>query len=538
MQLYFHPRRRLSIVLAALFLVLPPCLAFVFPISFWAGNDNEPLGLANAFNLAFRLGDRVMYPADGMTNHPGLPFYFSTWLALAFTGFPIASNPLEFFHKAIDHIRTYQLVAISLASLAGAAAVYLFARIASPFASGLVILAGLLLWLLSTPASLTTFLSPSDESFALAVNAVFLWSLLRLAQDDEGTIRTFAFAAAVSAFAYLNKLPFMYVAVALGAAMVAQYIFTKGVVRLSAGFAVFGLIAIALVLIAGKFLIGWPAFRGLLYFHRGVALGSGLYGEGGGSVVSTSALLSAIEAIPSDRTFAIPLAIAGGAGLLLIAAWSLLRTRKPRPELTVAIGCGLASLLSALVVLKHYSPHYSAGVSATLPGCVFAYHLLLRDRFPRTAPVVAGILLLLVSPSVVTDLQSYIRARVEYTRAAALDRDELQKVLASQKKVVDYAYRTPFREYGEGLVITYAGVKPLTDAYASDRRGTTNSFAEALISEDVGAYIIDKKYFQTEDAVKTAANFDLLGPKPVQYQDGDTLIELRTVFVLLRRADQ
>lgn len=538
MQLHFRPRRRLSIVLAALFLALPPTLALLFPISFWAGNDNEPLGLANAFNLAFRLGDRVMYPADGMTNHPGLPFYFSTWLALAFTGFPIASNPLQFFHAAIDHIRTYQLLAISLATLAGAAAVYLFARVTSPFASGLVIVIGLLLWLLSTPASLTTFLSPSDESFALAVNAIFLWCLLRLAHDDEGTIGTFAFAAAVSAFAYLNKLPFMYVAVALGAAMVAQYIFTKGVARLSAGFAVFGLIAIALVLVAGKFLIGWPAFRGLLYFHRGVALGSGLYGEGGGSVVSTSAVLSAIEAIPSDRTFALPLAIAGGAGLLLIAAWSLLRTRKPHPELTVAIGCGLASLLSALVVLKHYAPHYVAGVSATLPGCVFAYHLLLRDRFPRVAPVIAGIVVLLVSPSVVIHLQSYIRDRVEYTRAAALDRDELPKVLASQKKVVDYAYRSPFREYGEGLVITYAGVKPLTDAYASDRRGTTNSFAEALVSEDVGAYIIDKKYFQTEDAVKTAANFDLLGPKPVRYQDGDTLIELRTVFVLLRRADQ
>lgn len=538
MQFHSRPHRLLPTILAVLFFALPPALAFVFPISFWAGNDNEPLGLANAFNLAFRLADHVMYPADGMTNHPGLPFYFSSWSALALAGFPIASNPLDFFHAAIDHIRTYQLLAITLSGLAGAAAIYLFARAASRFASGPVIVVGLLLWLLSTPASLTTFLSPSDESFALAVNAVFLWSLLRLAHDDEGTIGTFALAAAVSAFAYLNKLPFMYVAVALGAAMIAQYVFTKGAVRLSAGFAVFGLTAAALVLVAGKFVIGWAAFKGLLYFHRSVALGSGLYGEGNGEIVSANAVLNALQSIPSDRTFALPLAIVGGVGLFLIATYSLLRSRKPRPELTVAIGCGVASLLSAVVVLKHYAPHYSAGVSATLPGCVFAYHLLLKQRFPGSTPVIAAIIVLLVSPSVVRQLQSYIRDRVEYTRAAALDQDDLRKVLASQRKVVDYAYRTPFREYGEGLVITYAGVKPLTDAYARDRRGTTNSFAEALISEEVGAYIIDKDYFRTEDAVKTAPNVDLLGPKPVRYQDGDTLIELRTVFVLLRRTEQ
>ncbi|MET4387984.1 hypothetical protein ABIB73_003746 [Bradyrhizobium sp. F1.4.3] len=538
MQFHFRPRRLQSIVLATLFFALPPTLAFVFPISFWAGNDNEPLGLANAFNFAFRLADHVMYPADGMTNHPGLPFYFLNWSALALAGFPIASSPLDFFRAVTDHIRTYQLFAITLSALVGAASVYLFARATSPFAPGPVILVSLLLWLLSTPASLTTFLSPSDESFALAVNAIFLCSLLRIAHDDRGTIGTFAFAAAVSAFAYLNKLPFMYVAVALGAAMIVQYVFTTGVVRLSAGFAVFGLTTIALVVAAGKFLIGWPAFRGLLYFHRSVALGSGLYGEGDGAVISTSAVLNAVQSIPSDRTFSLPLAMVGGMGLLLIATYSLLRTREPRPELTVAIGCGVASLLSAVVVLKHYAPHYSAGVSATLPGCVFAYHLLLKKRFPRSTPVAAAIITLLVSYPVVAQLQSYIRDRTEFTRAAALDRSELGTVLASQKKVVDYVYRVPFREYGEGLVITYAGVKPLTDAYTRDRRGTTNSLAEALVSEDVGAYVIDKNYFRTEDAVKTASNIDLLGPKPVRYQDGDTLIELRTVFVLLRRAAQ
>jgi hypothetical protein len=37
------------------------------------------------------------------------------------------------------------------------------------------------------------------------------------------------------------------------------------------------------------------------------------------------------------------------------------------------------------------------------------------------------------------------------------------------------------------------------------------------------------------EAVRSAANVDLLGPKPVRVEDGDQLIELRTVFLLIRK---
>lgn len=528
----------LSLVLASLFFLLPLSLAFLYPISFWLGNDYEPLGLANAFNLAFRLGHHHMYPGDGMTNHPGVPFYVMSWSALALAGYPLASDPLKFFYAVLDHIRTYQLTAIALASLLGAGSIYLFARIVSPLVAAPIVVLSLALWLLSTPATVLNFLSPSNETFALPVNVLFLLSLLRISRDDRGTFATFAIAGAVGAIAYLNKMFYIYVPAALCAAMIAQYGFpVKQALRLLKGLVISGPVLVAVVVATGYFVIGWDGFNALLTFHRSVIMGSGLYGEGPQTVVGADQVLNALHSIPSDKTYAIPLALAGGAGLLLIAGILFLRDRRPRPEITIAVGCGFAAVLSALFILKHYNANYSAGVSATLPGCVVAYHLLIKGRVSWITPLVTAVALLCVAYPVVSRLHPYLKDRAERSQAIALDHDDILKLAANQKRVVNFTYRVPFREYGEGFVLAYAGVAPLTKAYVSDRRGTTNSQTRALVSEDVGAYVLDKSSFLTPDAVKAAPNMDLLGPAPVRFQDGDTLIELRTVYVVLRRAD-
>jgi hypothetical protein len=70
------------------FLAIPPLL--FISLLFWVGNNYQPLGLADALNLAYRIGDRQLYSARGMEGHPGVPFYFLNWLALALTGFPAA----------------------------------------------------------------------------------------------------------------------------------------------------------------------------------------------------------------------------------------------------------------------------------------------------------------------------------------------------------------------------------------------------------------------------------------------------------------
>jgi hypothetical protein len=112
---------------------------------------------------------------------------------------------------------------------------------------------------------------------------------------------------------------------------------------------------------------------------------------------------------------------------------------------------------------------------------------------------------------------------------------QISALTEGMTRVVDFAYRVPFPQYGEGFVIYYAGVPQLTQEHLRDRRGLTNSFTEHLVMEDVGGYVIDKNYFRDVEAVKNAPNLDLLGPKPVKFNEGDKLIELRTVFLLIRQ---
>src|SRR5882724_6482050 len=123
-------RRLWPFVLAAVFFPVPLLLFYSYPNSLWAGTDYQPLGLANALNLAYRLADGQMYFAGGMSGHPGGPFYFISWLALALTGYPVASAGPGFFDKVIEHVEDYHQVTVWLSALVGAAGVYVFARAA------------------------------------------------------------------------------------------------------------------------------------------------------------------------------------------------------------------------------------------------------------------------------------------------------------------------------------------------------------------------------------------------------------------------
>jgi hypothetical protein len=522
---------------AACFFLIPTILAILYPISFWLGNDYEPLGLANAMNMAFRLADFRMYPAVGMTNHPGVPFYLINWLALALAGYPLASGGLDFFHSVIANVQHYQRTAIFLATLAGAGGVYIFVRTALSLAPYGVTLAGLLVWLVSTPKSIMTFLSPSNESFAILLNALFFSILTRLAYEEESSPRTAVLAGAVSALAYLNKLSYLYIPAALVIALLVRHVpASKFRIRILP-FALFALACGGVILACAIAIIGWNEFQALLVFHRGVILRSGLYGTGSQTVVSPDEVVGALSAIPADRAFAIPIAIVGGLGLVVTAAFSLIKRPDRRAEATIGIASGLAALLAALFVVKHYTANYAAGVSAALPACVVSYYLLTGSwrRRTRLASAMLGIVAILsMAYPIIRSIKDDLENRTRLTHLTEADLKEIEAYTASSKKVINFAYKTPFAQYGEGFVIRYAGVQPLTDAYLKDRRGTTNSLTEQLTTEDVGAYVIDKNYFRNAEAVKRAENVDLLGPRPIQYREGDKLVELQTVFLLIR----
>jgi len=533
-----HRRWLWPLGFAVLFLSLPPLLFALYPSSFWAKMDYEPHGLADALNLAYRLADRHMYPARGMMDHPGVPFYFMSWLALALAGFPTATSDPGFFATVIANVERFHLNAIWLAALVGAIGIYVLARTAQKVAPAGVVALGLIVWLVSTPAALLMFVSPSIDSFGILINALFLVVLIRIADHRAPLMGLAVLSGATAAFAYLNKLSYLYIALALATAGILNLIFRKpGWMRAGWLCIVFGVTFVLVVLAVGFGIIGRQGFHDLLQFHKSVFRGSGLYGAGQGGV-SSEALWRAVAAIPADRAYAMVLALGGGAILIAGGLATSLRGARHFPAAIIGTGAGIACSLSAVIVMKHYALHYTAGVAATLPAGVVGGYLLLKDwgfRPGAPAAVLAAAASLLMATQTVPPLLSVLASRTNTTELAKADDEDIRTHLAGDTRVVEFVYRAPFADYGEGFVVTFGSVPRLTEAYRRSRPNVISSMTADLVDREIGAFVLDKAYFPTAETVRAAPNIALLASKPVTLQDTDRLIELRTCFLVIRR---
>jgi hypothetical protein len=524
-------------VFAGLFFLIPVLLFFSHPNSFWVNTDYEPLGLGDALNMAYRLADHHLYPAVGMSYHPGVPFYFMGWLALALAGHPVASANSGFFDAVMEDVERYHQIVICLAALTGAVGVYIFARVARKLVPIGLVVASLLLWLVSSPATLQMFLSPSIDSFAILTNSLFFAVLVRIAYDDTFAPTISVVAGCVGAFAYLNKLSYIYIPLALAGVGLLNFALRRsGWAKAGQISLLFVLIFVLVVVAVGHLVIGSSGYHDLLNYHKSVFYGSGLYGAGDPDIVSRVEVGRALLQISADRAYAVWIALFGGVCIGVAGLFTGLKDAKKIPVAVIAIGAGAAAVLSALIVLKHYELHYTAGVSATLPAMAVGAYLLgeawgLRSRI--VVPVLAAIAILWMGNGVTRSLVYGLTSQMHVTELAKDDVRDLRADLAGIKGSTEVAYRAPFAWYGEGFVIVHASVPRLTKEYLQSRQDMISSLTVGLEDRQIGAYIIDKGYFPTVESVKTSSNVALLGPKPVVYRDGDKLIELRTVFLLI-----
>ena len=530
--------------LAIAFLPIPLILALLYPASFWAIGDYEPHSLANALNMAYRLADLKMYTPMGMSYHPGVPFYLMSWLALALTGHPLGSDGIGLFNTLLDHIETFHLMMIFLGGIVGAAGIFVFARSAQTLVPADVTISGIALWLFSLPATILTFVSPGIESFALLINGLFFAVLVRLAYEPTLGRWIVILAGCVGAFAYLNKLAYVYVPLALFAAIVVKLVFARTDRRRAALLVSLTVLSfVSAVLAVAVFVIGWRGFQSVLMFHMQVILGSGLYGAGERTVVDGSAVWNTLTAIPAERAYAVPLALIGGIGLGIGGLVTAFKKPEQLPVAVLSIGAAVAASLSALSVLKHYTDHYTAAVSATLPVCIIAGYLLAKAwacRIEATYSLVVIVAALLMVYPVAGSIAARLTFYSEQSRLAREDMQQITALTAGSSRATYYTYRSPFAQFGEGFVIDFASIPRLTEAFLQSRPDVLNTLTAGKSSKEVGArevgsYVIDKKYFSSADRVQNAPNLDLLGTKPVTYREGDRLIELRTVFLLVRQ---
>ena len=115
-------------VFALLFVAAPPLLFHFYPIPFWTAGEAEWIAVGNAMNMAYRIADLKMYSAIGMSGHPGVPFYYMSWIALALSGLPVAYGGEGFFNAVLGRLDQFQAANIWLAALAGAAGIFVFTR--------------------------------------------------------------------------------------------------------------------------------------------------------------------------------------------------------------------------------------------------------------------------------------------------------------------------------------------------------------------------------------------------------------------------
>jgi hypothetical protein len=526
------------LLLAAGFFCIPPVLFYLYPFGFWSSTDYEPLGLADALNMAYRLADVRLYPAEGMTGHPGVLFYLMSWLALAISGHPVAAGT-QFFRDVVDHVEVYHRASIYIAALVGSLGVYVLARTALKLIPAGATVVALLLWLLSTPATIICFMTTGFEPVALLINGLFLVTLVRLASDAEIDPKVIVLAGFVGAFAYLNKLAYVYVPLALVCAIFWKAVFCRtGWRRGSALIALSVLTFVGVVVATGYFFIGWNAFVALLRFHRNVILGSGLYGTGSQVVVSEEGIRRAIMAIPGDHAYAVPLALIAGAVLDVAGLVAGFRNRQRHSVAVIGIGVGLAAMFSALSVLKHYADHYTAGVSATLPACVVAGCLFAQTwnaRARLSALAMAGVLAVLMAGPVLMQVRAYLIYEFQASGLALADMKEVSAQTAGMKRTVRFSYRVPLPQFVEGFVVHYASVPRLTEKYIQTRGNISNEVPGASSTEDIGAYVIQKNIFHDVEAFRNAPNLDPQGPEPARLEAGDRIIEFRTVFMLIRK---
>jgi hypothetical protein len=394
---------------------------------------------------------------------------------------------------------------------------------------------GLAMWLVSTPATILMFTTPGMESFAILINALFFAVLVPLAFEEDIDPAIIIFAGFVGAFAYLNKLSYVYIPIALLVAVLAKVVFTRpGWIKAVWLICLFLFALLSAIVAVAHVIIGWPEFLKVLDYHQNVILATGRYGAGDHNVVSRQELWRAITLIPVQRTFAIPIAIAGGIGLIAGGLVTGFRNAQQTPAAILGIATGIAALAAGTIVMKHYDLHYTAGVSVTLPACMVAGWLLARSWGYRVGLPHAAVVALVVALMAdgVSPVQ-YLKARSDATQAAGADMEEIIGYTAGSTRKVSYAYKAPFSQFGVSFVLQFAGVPRLTYEYLHEKRNPTTSMLQNKVTDDVGFYVIDKGYFPTVEAIRNAENFNLFGSL-VRYQEGDKLIPLRTVFLLIR----
>ena len=531
-----HATRRTAVLVAVVLAAFLAVITFSLRGSFWSSQDYGMLSLSHAIHLEWRLSHGESFPAPGLAGHPGIPFYFASWLAVALVVPSFSVAGFDRFSEIIANAEPIyvanQVIAITLVALSS----YAFVRVATRVVPIGVALAALGLWLGSTYQAILTSTSLSIETFALPLNVLFLWILLRLAASPKISTADAIMAGLIAALGYLMKLPYLYVACGLGAAcLTSAFVHRVGIVQGLRSVALIAASCVLCVAAVGYSVIGEAGLNALLIFHKNVLFHSGHYGTGEIGLLQASHAKAALDSFLYYGSFAPWAALMFGSTCTVFALTGR-RTRKAPPsEVILGVGAGVAALFAAIGVLKHFAEHYSAGVASTLPAVVIALFLLVNKVHPSSSRRFGFLMFILLAFGFSYSL--YFAAKYKLTDVARrfdgqVDRRQLHGLLEGKEGRAIFTYHVLQPEFGEGFILYYSGIPMLQKEYRVRDQSRASSYASPIGSFKY--VVVDKAYFPDMARVRSASNLDPVGSVQVTAASADQIVELRCCFVVIK----
>ena len=213
------------------------------------------------------------------------------------------------------------------------------------------------------------------------------------------------------------------------------------------------------------------------------------------------------------------------------------RGKQYLPTALISIGTGTAAVLAAASVLKHYDAHYTPAVSPTLPACMVAGCMLAgawNFRPRMIAAVVSFAAVVLMTREIAPALAGHLNSKISVNAMAMADLKDIEGLPIDAKSSIAFTYSAPFSYLGEGFSLYVACVPRLTAEYHRDRPRMFSTLTPDSPPRKIGAVVIHKAYFPTIESIKTAGDLAKFSGEPLIWREGDKIVDLRTVFVLLR----
>jgi hypothetical protein len=504
----------------------------MWPVPFWqANNDYADLSLAHAVHLEASLHEKVNGDA-ALANHPGIPFYIASWMALRMAALSDGANDVvKFAFSNPDRFFLMAKIFAGLITAIGIGATWLLLRRIGPFWRLLAILT----FFAAAPVSYRYGLVIlGNETFALPLAALLFWAVDRCAKAPAASNLSWLILGAVAGLGYTVKLLYLDLLVAacavalidswwsaprLGIRLIIE--FTRRIVLILVAF-----FALALAILLP--ILGRETLRGLLQFHAAIFTHSGNYGSGEVGFISTAAVDRALLKLLANTAlpYMIILVVVG----LCMAVWSKLKTHTLDRHTALWTAASLAAIISAsAAILKHFDVHYLVALCALLPFAFSPVLALPRARWIAGAAVVACL-----------GWTTY-HAAVEFSQesdevAAVLDDvAAIRAMPLAPGEARLWAYRSPTEEFSAAFIASYSGVESVIKALADPALQDFSPYS--MVKRPYKYVVLDRKDFPDANAIrKIEGSLDRVQGPFVPLAPDDKILELRRLIVVEKTA--